>query len=90
MKDAERVRNVLFGEDLDIEDTWPGGKYDTIEKLEALSVERHGFRVRVCGNEKIVFYERPDRGAAAVVDGSQYRGEFITAEDFGCSLHEPL
>lgn len=55
---------------------------------EAQVVQTYGYRVRYCLHPKILFYQRPERDGAAVVDGSQYHAALLTAEDFGCVLHE--
>lgn len=47
-----------------------------------------GHRVRRCKHPRLLFYQRPDKDAAAVCDGSQYQAELITGEEFGCVLHE--
>ena len=48
----------------------------------------HGYVVRYCKHPKILFYERPEIDGAAVVDGSEYHAALLTAEAFGCVLHE--
>ncbi len=58
---------------------------DTYEPMEM------PFEVRRCANERILFYERPlESVGAAVVDGSEYIAALLTAEDFGCVLHEAV
>lgn len=59
-------------------------------ETEEDSTKVFGYRVRHCTNPKIVFYQRPDENGAAVVDGSQYQAALLTAERFGCVLHEPF
>lgn len=50
---------------------------------------KYGFLVRNCEHPKVVFYERPQHDGATVCDGSEYDAHLLTAEDFGCVLHEP-
>lgn len=57
------------------------------EKEESLV---YGHLIRYCGNPKILFYQRPTIDGAAVVDGSEYAAALITAEEFGCVLHEEI
>jgi hypothetical protein len=62
---------------------------ETHEKLsDDETVIRFGYRVRYCTHPKVLFYERPDINGAAVCDGSEYMAELLTAEEFGCVLHE--
>lgn len=47
------------------------------------------FEVRYCRNPDIGFCERPTASnRAAVQDGSYYMANLVTAEGFGCVLHE--
>jgi hypothetical protein len=47
------------------------------------------FEVRYCNNPRIGFCERPGRpNEASVQDGSYYTANLLTAEQFGCVLHE--
>jgi len=49
------------------------------------------FEVRHCYSPRLLFYERPlESCGAAVVDGSMYQAALLTAEDYGCPLHEEL
>lgn len=57
-------------------------------ETEAEVVAVYGYRVRRCHHPKLLFYQRPERHAAAVCDGSEYKASLVTAEDFGCVLHE--
>lgn len=57
---------------------------DTPEKVKAL----FGYNVGLCKSPKVLFYEFPSRDGACVVDGSQYAASLVTAEEFGCVLHE--
>ena len=77
----------------------PNEKYDLIlypfhpgtcerTKTEEEAANVFGHRVRYCRNPKVEFYQRPKIDGAAVVDGSEYRAELITGEEFGCVLHE--
>ena len=48
------------------------------------------FEVRKCESPNVLFCERPVKiNGAAVQDGSTYKAEFYTAEEFGCILWEP-
>lgn len=67
----------------------PGKDFEQCQTEEEV-VAAFGYRVRYCTNPKIVFYQRPEINAATVVDGSEYRAALLTAEKFGCVLHEPL
>ena len=49
-----------------------------------------GCRVRMCNNPKLLFYERPEKTGAAVVDGSEYKGALLTGEEFGCVGYKRL
>lgn len=55
---------------------------------DADMLAEHGHEAKYCTHPKILFYEYPSKSGAAVVDGSQYRAALITAEEFGCVLHE--
>ena len=57
-------------------------------KTEEEIAAKWGHRVRYCAHPKILFYQRPEIDAAAVVDGSEYDASLLTAEQFGCVLHE--
>ena len=47
------------------------------------------FEVRHCSNPKLLFCERPvEANGFAVADGSTYMANLMTAEGFGCVLHE--
>ena len=47
------------------------------------------FEVRHCTNPRILFCERPVQiDGACVADGSTYMANLMTAEQFGCVLHE--
>lgn len=65
------------------------GDWAACDTDEASIVARGLHRVRRCAHPKIVFYQRPARDGAALLDGSQYRASFVTAEGYGCLLHEP-
>lgn len=88
-RDRDREHTVMLGEDLRGL-YWAGPDEEPLPtaELEALSVAQHGYLVRECEAPKILFYQRPDRTGAAVVDGSGYRAALVTAEDFGCVLWE--
>lgn len=58
------------------------------EETEEANTKKWGHRVRYCKHPRLLFYQRPDRNAAAVCDGSNYRAELLTGEDFGCVMHE--
>jgi hypothetical protein len=64
----------------------PGTHRPTQTESEAAKV--FGYRVRYCRHPKIEFWQRPQVDGACVVDGSEYRAELITGEQFGCVLHE--
>jgi hypothetical protein len=53
-------------------------------KTEEEAATLFGCRVRRCKNPKLLFYHRPERIGATVVDGSEYHAELITGEEFGC------
>jgi hypothetical protein len=56
---------------------------DTGEKMD------RGFIVKVCGCPSQSFCEPPNqRNGFALADGSDYMAILVTAEDFGCVLHE--
>lgn len=55
---------------------------------EEKNAAKWGHRVRRCHHPRVLFYQRPDRDAAAVCDGSEYAASLLTGEDFGCVLHE--
>jgi len=59
--------------------------YDATEEMIRA---KWGHVVRHCKHPKIVFYQRPEINAAAVVDGSNYTASLLTGEQFGCVLHE--
>lgn len=59
------------------------------EEDEEKNAAKWGHKVRQCKHPRLLFYQRPDRDAAAVCDGSEYRAELLTGPDFGCRLHEP-
>ena len=63
---------------------------DTYEQEpdEQANAAKWGHRVRRCKHPRLLFYQRPDKDAAAVCDGSKYHAELITGEEFGCVLHE--
>lgn len=46
-------------------------------------------RVKRCHSPKLLFYVLPQDGEAAVVDGSGYRAEMCTDQNFGCVNHQP-
>lgn len=47
------------------------------------------WEVRYCTCPRIRFYERPiEPNEAAVVDGSGFKANLLTASEFGCVLHE--
>lgn len=58
------------------------------EETEEANTAKWGHRVRQCTHPRVLFYQRPDKGGAAICDGSEYRAELLTGEDFGCTLHE--
>ncbi len=58
------------------------------EEDEERNAKKWGHKVRKCCHPKIIFYQRPEKNAAAICDGSEYRAELLTSEDFGCVLHE--
>jgi len=64
----------------------PGEDYEQCETEEEAAA-LFGCRVRRCRNPKLLFYQRPEIGGAAVLDGSEYIAELITGEEFGCSCH---
>lgn len=56
---------------------------DTFEPMEL------EFEVRRCTHPRLLFCERPlGSDGFAVADGSVYFAALLTAEDFGCVLHE--
>lgn len=57
---------------------------ETEEEAAAL----FGGRVRRCRHPKLLFYQRPEINGAAVMDGSEYKAELVTGEEFGCVNHE--
>jgi len=63
----------------------------TLDRVETEdeAAKLFGHRVRYCKHPKVEFYQRPQIDGACVVDGSEYRAELITGEQFGCVLHEP-
>ena len=61
----------------------PDKSYNQCETEEEAALV-FGCRVRRCRNPKLLFYQRPEKTGAAVMDGSEYRAELITGEDFGC------
>ncbi len=67
----------------------PDDSYDQCETEDEAQKQR-GYRVRYCKSPDIVFYQQPSRNGAAVCDGSNYHAELLTAEDFGCVLHEAI
>lgn len=75
----DRYGRVLFPEDPET--------YEQ-ELDEEKNAARWGHRARRCRHPRLLFYQRPDRDAAAVCDGSQYKAALLTGEDFGCVLHE--
>jgi hypothetical protein len=47
------------------------------------------FEVRYCEHPRLLFCERPAQiDAATVADGSTYMANLLTAENFGCVMHE--
>lgn len=76
------VRNA--GEELDFFDD-----YDWTEE-QVKRAEEIRARVRRCKSPKLLFFVLPQDGEAAVVDGSGYRAELCTDQNFGCSNHTPL
>jgi hypothetical protein len=63
---------------------------DTYKALtEQEIVKFHGHLLGQCKHPKLLFFNYPEKGAAAVVDGSQYMAALITSEAFGCVLYEP-
>ena len=64
----------------------PGDDYEQCETEEE-AAKLFGHRVRRCRNPKLLFYQRPEITGACVVDGSEYRAELLTGEDFGCVNH---
>ncbi len=56
------------------------------EETEEATAAKWGHRVRYCKHPRLLFYQRPDRDAFAVCDGSEYMAYLITGEDFGCNL----
>lgn len=65
------------------------GTLDQLEDEDAV-VALFGHRVRECKHPKVLFYQRPEIDGAAVVDGSEYAASLLTAEQFGCVLHEAV
>lgn len=65
----------------------PGDDWNQCETEEEAAT-LFGHRVRRCRNPKLLFYQRPEISGAAVMDGSEYKAELITGEDFGCVNHE--
>ena len=61
--------------------------YDQCETEEEIRA-KWGHTVRHCKHPKILFYQRPEIDAAAVMDGSEYMARLLTSEQFGCVLHE--
>lgn len=51
--------------------------------------ELFGYATQYCNSPKLVFFVRPDKDGATVVDGSEYSASMITGEDYGCTLHTP-
>jgi hypothetical protein len=48
-----------------------------------------GFKIRICGSDKIVFFETPPTSShISLIDGSEYYAKMLTGEDFGCVNHE--
>lgn len=58
-------------------------------KDEAEAVAVFGYAVRECSHPKVLFFQRPEIDGATVCDGSEYAACLLTAEQFGCVLHEP-
>lgn len=57
---------------------------DTLEPMKL------PFEVRQCKQPDQTFCERPlNPDNFALADGSNYRANLYTAEDFGCVLHQP-
>lgn len=57
-------------------------------ETEEEAAELFGHKVRRCRNPKLLFYQRPEINGAAVMDGSEYKAELITGEEFSCINHE--
>jgi hypothetical protein len=56
---------------------------DTFESMEM------PFEVRRCEHPKLLFCERPvEINGFATMDGSEYKADLYTAEEYGCVLHE--
>ena len=47
-------------------------------------------RTQLCQSPKLLFYEAPSEGQAAVIDGSERYGALVTTPTFGCVNHEPV
>ena len=48
------------------------------------------YQIRRCKNPKMEHNECPLKNTASPHDYDGYEADFITGEDFGCVLHEPI
>ncbi len=78
--EESRYSRVIFPEDPETGDQ---------EEDEDKNAAKWGYKVRRCKHPRLLFYQRPDKDAAAVCDGSEYRAELLTGPDFGCRLYTP-
>lgn len=78
LDESSRYSNVIFPYDPET--------YEKEEDEEA-NAAKWGHKVRKCTHPRVLFYQRPDKGGAAVCDGSEYRAELLTGPEFGCTLH---
>lgn len=56
---------------------------------EDANAAKWGHKVRQCKHPRVLFYQRPDKGGAAVCDAIHHVAELITGPEFGCTLHTP-
>lgn len=63
---------------------------DTRDLNEDEITRKLGHAVKHCNNPKLLFFDRPESDGMAVIDGDYYHASLLTAEGFGCSLHEPI
>jgi len=60
------------------------------ETYEPMTKKEYGHDVKRCKSPKLLFYIRPAKDEACVIDGSQYKAELITGENFGCVNFKPI
>lgn len=85
MDEEDYSLGSLLRDAIDGLDYWTPDNWTPAERAEVEAIQQ---RIGRCGSPSLLFYVMPQSGQAAVLDGSEYKGELVTDRHFGCTNHQ--